>query len=66
MAQQTLDEVVRRWNLKTERCLTDQVSLLEPTHPVVLDRWQDVTRTIPQALLARWLTRYGSGPITIR
>ena len=45
--------------------MTDQVSLLEPTHPVVLDRWQDVTRKIPPELLARWLTRYGTGAFRI-
>ncbi len=65
MAQQTLDEVCRRWRFTAERCLTEQISLLEPTHPVVLDRWQEITRTIAPEWLARWLTRYGIGAFRI-
>ena len=60
IAQQTLDLIVRQWGLKAERCLTDQITLLEPTHPVVLDRWQEVTRQLPQEMLNRWLVRYGT------
>ena len=65
MAQQTVDLMVKRWNLKAERCLTDQVSLLEPTHPVVLDRWQEVVRRIDAEVLARLLAMYGTGAFRI-
>ena len=61
MAQQTLDAVLRHRTLRAEPCLTDQVSLLESTHPVALNRWQEVTRGIAPELLARLLTTYGTG-----
>ena len=61
MAQQTVDLIVKRWRFRAERCLTDQISLLEQAPPVVLYRWQDVTRRLPQELVARLLTVYGTG-----
>ena len=61
MAQQTVDLIVTRWRFHAERCLTDQISLLEQAPPVVLYRWQDVTRRLPQELVARLLTVYGTG-----
>ena len=61
MAQQTLDVILRQGGFRAEPCLTDQVNLLESTHPVILNRWQDVTRDIPPELLARLLTLYGTG-----
>ena len=65
MAQQTVDLIVKRWRLAAEPCLTHEVGLLEPVHPVVLNRWQDLTRSIPEELLARLLTRYGAGAFRI-
>jgi len=65
MAKQAVDLIVRRLRLRTERCLTDQISLLEPTHPIVLDRWQDVTRKISPELLGRLLSVYGTGAFRI-
>jgi glycerol-3-phosphate dehydrogenase len=65
MAKQAVDGIVRRFRLHAERCLTDQISLLEPTHPVVLDRWQDVTKTIAPELLSRLLMIYGTGAFRI-
>ena len=65
MAQQTLDVVLRHFRGRAGGCLTDQIRLLEPSHPIVLDRWQDVTKMIPQELLARLLTRYGTGAFRI-
>ncbi len=65
MAKQTLDAVVTRFRFKAERCLTDQVGLLEPVHPVILGRWQEVTARIDPALLARLLIRYGTGAFRI-
>ena len=65
MAKQALDLIVKRWQLTAEPCLTDQVTLLEPTHAVVLDRWQEVVRRIPQELLARLLAQYGTGAFRI-
>jgi glycerol-3-phosphate dehydrogenase len=61
MAQQTVDFLVSRHHWKTDRCLTDQVSLLEAVQPVSLDRWQELTRRMDPDLLARLLVRYGSG-----
>ncbi len=65
MAQQTLETIVRRLRRPAERCLTDQVALLEPTHPVVLDRWQDITSRIAPELLTRLLTAYGTGAFRV-
>lgn len=65
MAQQTVDLIVKRWRLAAEPCLTHEVGLLEPVHHVVLNRWQDLTRSIPEELLARLLTRYGAGAFRI-
>ena len=65
MAKQTLDAVLSRWRFRAEACLTHQVGLLEPVHPVVLTRWQEVTRDIPEPLLARLLIRYGTGTFRI-
>jgi len=61
MAKQALDAVVKRFRFQAERCLTDRVGLLEPVHPVVLSRWQEVTARIEANLLARLLIRYGTG-----
>ena len=65
MAQQTVDAVIRRWRFPAERCLTDQLSLLEPTHPILLSRWQEVTARIAPELLARLLTTYGTGAFRV-
>lgn len=65
MAKQTLDMILSRWRFRAEACLTHQVELLEPVHPVVLTRWQEVTRDIPEDLLARLLIRYGTGTFRI-
>ena len=65
MAQQTLDLIGRRLRVNAERCLTDQVSLLEPAHHVVLNRWQEVTERLAPELLARLLTGYGTGAFRI-
>ena len=61
MAQQVVDFVIARHHWKTERCLTDQVSLLEAVQPVTLEHWQELTRAMDPDLLARLLTRYGAG-----
>lgn len=61
MAQQTVDLLVRRFGWSAERCLTDQIGLLEPVHPVVLERWQEITRRVAPELLNRLLVRYGTG-----
>jgi len=65
MAQQTLDLIGGGLRPTPERCLTDQVSLLEPAHHVVLNRWQDVTARLAPDLLARLLARYGTGAFRI-
>ena len=65
MAQQAVDVVVARLRRHTDRCLTDQVSLLETVHPVSMDRWREVTQRIDPDLLARLLVRYGAGTFRI-
>ena len=65
MAKQAVDLISRRLRPTPERCLTDQVGLLEPAHPVALNRWQDVTARLAPDLLARLLTRYGTGAFRI-
>ncbi|MBI4003507.1 MAG: glycerol-3-phosphate dehydrogenase/oxidase, partial [Candidatus Omnitrophica bacterium] len=61
MAQETVDLLVGRHRWRADRCLTDQVSLLETPQPVALDHWQPVIRRSDPDLLARWLARYGAG-----
>ncbi|MBI4341764.1 MAG: glycerol-3-phosphate dehydrogenase/oxidase [Candidatus Omnitrophica bacterium] len=61
MAEQTVDLLVRRHRWKEERCLTDQVSLMEDVQPVSLERWHALVQAIDPDLLARWLVRYGAG-----
>ncbi len=65
MAQQVVDVVAARTRRAADRCLTDQVSLLEIVHPVALDHWREVSRTVDPDLLARLLTRYGAGAFHI-
>ena len=61
MAQQAVDALMvhHRWRL--DRCLTDQVSLLETVQPVSLEHWKQLTRQIDPDLLGRLLVRYGAG-----
>ena len=61
MAQQAVDLIVARGRRKADRCLTHEVSLLEAVHPVSLEHWQEVTRTIDPDLMNRLLSRYGAG-----
>lgn len=61
MAQEAVDVVVRHHRWRVDRCLTDQVSLLETVHPVSMGQWQELTRAVDPDLLARLLTRYGAG-----
>jgi glycerol-3-phosphate dehydrogenase len=65
MAQQAVDVLIGLGRWKADRCLTDQVNLLEIIQPVSLTRWQEVTRSIDPDLLARLLTRYGGGAFRI-
>jgi glycerol-3-phosphate dehydrogenase len=61
MAQQTVDLLVSRHRWRADRCLTDQVSLLETPQAVALDHWQPAIRRSDPDLLVRWLARYGAG-----
>ncbi len=65
MAKQAVDAIMQRWRFRGEGCLTDEVGLLEPVHPVVLDRWQRVTQRIHPELLGRLLTLYGTGAFRV-
>ncbi|HEX9780042.1 MAG TPA: glycerol-3-phosphate dehydrogenase/oxidase [bacterium] len=61
MAQQVADLVAKRVGRASERCLTDQVSLIEELLPVSLEHWRGVTAKLGPETLARLLTRYGVG-----
>ncbi|MDP3723728.1 MAG: glycerol-3-phosphate dehydrogenase/oxidase [Candidatus Omnitrophota bacterium] len=65
MAKQVMDLLVRGRRWRVDRCLTDQVSLMEGVHPMGVDHWQELTRDVDPALLARLLTRYGAGALRI-
>ena len=65
IAQQTVDLLVTRHRWRVDRCLTDQVTLLEMIHPVSVEYWHGLTRQIDPDLLARLLTRYGAGTFPI-
>jgi len=65
MAKETVDLLVSRHRWRADRCLTDQVSLLETPQPIALDHWHHVIRRIDPDLLARLLTRYGAGTFQI-
>jgi glycerol-3-phosphate dehydrogenase len=65
MAQDVVDLVLRTSRSKAQRCLTDQVSLLDTMHPVLLDHWRQVTRRVDPDLLARLITRYGTAAFHI-
>jgi glycerol-3-phosphate dehydrogenase len=61
MAQQAVDFLIERARWKMDRCLTNQVGLLETIQPVALSHWQEITRAMDPDLLARLLSRYGAG-----
>lgn len=61
MAKDVVDLLVRQQRRTAERCLTDQVSLLDTPQPIALEHWRQVTRTLDPDLLAMLMTRYGAG-----
>ncbi|MBI3323895.1 MAG: glycerol-3-phosphate dehydrogenase/oxidase [Candidatus Omnitrophica bacterium] len=61
MAKQAVDLVCAHLGLGKGRCLTHDVSLLEPANPVALGRWEAVSRRVAPELLARLLIRHGVG-----
>ena len=61
MAQQAVDLVAERLGRRRERCLTDEISLLEAPQPVATGYWGDLTRAVDPDLLGRFFTRYGAG-----
>ena len=65
MAKDVVDLVIRRVRWHVDRCLTDQVSLFEEVHPVALEQWHAVTKTIDPDLLGRMITRYGVGAFRV-
>lgn len=65
MAKQTVDLAVARLGARAERCLTDQIALLESVDDAVLSRWQEVMRGLEPALVARLLATYGAGSLRI-
>jgi glycerol-3-phosphate dehydrogenase len=65
MAKQVVDSLVRSYRWPADRCLTDQVSLLEVASPVALSHWHDLVRAVEPDGLARLLARYGAGAVHI-
>jgi len=65
MAQQVVEWLARDRGWRVEPCLTDQVNLLEPAQAMALEHWREVTRTLDPELLARLLTRYGTGAFRV-
>ena len=65
MAQQAVDRIVKEARWPAERCLTDQVSLLEAIQPVSIDHWKELTRAVEPDLLARFLSRYGAATLSL-
>lgn len=65
MAKQAVDTLTKQLHARTERCLTDQVMLMEPTYPVVFHRWQDIAHRIDSTVLQGLLTKYGVGAFRI-
>ncbi|MDP3703089.1 MAG: glycerol-3-phosphate dehydrogenase/oxidase, partial [Candidatus Omnitrophota bacterium] len=65
MAKDVVDTLVSRFRWRADRCLTDQVSLLETPQPIALDHWRQAIRHVDPDLLARLLTRYGAGAFRI-
>ena len=61
MAKDVVDLLVRQQRWKAEKCLTDQVSLLDTPQPITLEHWRQVTRTLDPDLLTMLMTRYGAG-----
>ncbi len=65
MAQQAVDLLIRRCRWRADRCLTDQVSLLESVHPIGLERWDELTRAMDPDLLTRLIARYGAASFQV-
>lgn len=65
MAKQAVDLLLRRHRWRADRCLTDQVSLLESVHPIGLERWDELTRAMDPDLLTRLIARYGAASFRI-
>ena len=65
MAKQAVDAVLRQSGARTDRCLTDQVGLLETVHPVSLDHWRSMTQRVDPDTLARLITRYGAKALPV-
>jgi glycerol-3-phosphate dehydrogenase len=61
MAEEVVDGLVRRHLKPADRCLTDQVSLLDSLSPLTLSPWEEMIRAMDPDLVARLLTRYGAG-----
>ncbi len=65
MAQDAVDLLVTRLRVQADRCLTDQVSLLETVGEASPALWQELTRAVDPEVLARLLVRYGIGALHV-
>ena len=65
MAQQTVDVVLRLAGGRGDRCLTDQVGLLETVHPVSLEHWRSMTQRVDPDALTRVIARYGAKALPV-
>ena len=65
MARQAVDLALRLSGRRADRCLTDQVGLLETVRPVSLEHWRAVTQRVDGDTLARLITRYGAKALQV-
>jgi glycerol-3-phosphate dehydrogenase len=65
MAEQTVDFLTARHRWRADRCLTDQVGLLETVPSESLSCWGQLTRVVDPERLGRLLARYGSAAVPI-
>ncbi len=65
MAQQVVDVLARRLGRTVDRCLTDEVTLLERPVGISLEQCLTGSRRVPPDTLARCLARYGTGTLNI-
>ncbi len=65
MARQAVDWILKMHRWTSERCLTDQVNLMESADAINLDHWKDLTHRTDPELLTKLLTRYGTRAIAI-
>ncbi|MBI4341533.1 MAG: glycerol-3-phosphate dehydrogenase/oxidase [Candidatus Omnitrophica bacterium] len=65
MARQAVEMAMRCGRFSGERCLTDQVHLMEPVHSMLLDQVPELIRLVDPDTLSRLVNRYGAGTLSL-